>query len=156
MTLEERFWLKVDKQAGDDACWLWIAAKQKRYGVINIDRELVRSHRVAWFLATGEWPQKQVLHTCDNPPCVRFRHLFEGTQKENMEDMSRKGRATTAKGEHHSKALLTAEQVVVIREKYRAGIKIAKIARELNIPWLCAAGVAYGRTYTSVPELYGI
>lgn len=32
-------------------------------------------------------------HTCDNHWCVRPDHLFLGSQKENMADMWRKGRA---------------------------------------------------------------
>jgi len=33
-----------------------------------------------------------VLHTCDNPPCGNDRHLFLGTQSDNMIDCLNKGR----------------------------------------------------------------
>lgn len=34
-----------------------------------------------------------VLHTCDNPVCVEPKHLFIGTQLNNMQDRNTKGRA---------------------------------------------------------------
>lgn len=34
-----------------------------------------------------------VLHHCDNPPCVRPEHLFQGTPQDNMDDKVTKGRA---------------------------------------------------------------
>ena len=40
----------------------------------------------------GTLPQKNLCHKCDNPACVRISHLFEGTQKENVDDARSKGR----------------------------------------------------------------
>jgi NUMOD3 motif len=33
-----------------------------------------------------------VCHTCDNPCCIRDEHHFLGTQKDNLQDVARKGR----------------------------------------------------------------
>ena len=33
-----------------------------------------------------------VLHRCDNPPCRNVNHIFLGSQKDNMQDCSNKGR----------------------------------------------------------------
>lgn len=41
-----------------------------------------------------------VLHHCDNPPCFRFDHLFQGTREDNFEDMRLKLRASHNRGTH--------------------------------------------------------
>jgi hypothetical protein len=86
--LEDRFWEKV--LVGDD-CWGWIASKNSNgYGKILVRLELkwhsLIASRVSWFLSTGEWPSKFILHKCDNPACIRFSHLFQGTQNDNVKD----------------------------------------------------------------------
>jgi hypothetical protein len=52
-----------------------------------------RAHRVAWEIYCGEIPNNlHVLHTCDNPLCVKPDHLWLGTQADNMRDKALKGR----------------------------------------------------------------
>lgn len=90
-TIEERFWAKVNKT---DGCWEWTAHKLfNGYGRFSIRGATDYSHRVAWELGSGKYPTgKQVLHTCDNPGCVKMDHLFLGTLKENMADRNEKHR----------------------------------------------------------------
>jgi len=98
----ERFWSKVDKDTSS-GCWLWTAGKTPLgYGIFQVKTEKcmgwghwksVRAHRFAWELTYGLIPEgMNVLHKCDNPPCVRPTHLFLGTQKDNVRDMIHKGR----------------------------------------------------------------
>lgn len=110
--LETRFWKKVNKTK---SCWLWTASKHEfGYGIIGEDhsRNTLKAHRVSWKLANGEIPPGlQVLHKCDNPSCVNPKHLFLGTQSDNVKDMSRKGR-------HVGSRKLTPEQVKWIRKHW--------------------------------------
>ncbi len=81
-----------------DGCWEWLGSKSPfGYGQIsgsfNGARRTLRTSRVAWFLRLGKWSRRLILHKCDNPACVRFSHLFEGSQKDNMYDRNKKGRA---------------------------------------------------------------
>lgn len=54
---------------------------------------MVYAHRFSYALAFGNIPDEIVIcHRCDNPACVRPDHLFAGTQKDNLHDMTVKGR----------------------------------------------------------------
>src|SRR5690349_13950224 len=77
--------------------------------------------RLAYTLGVGPIPDGMcVCHHCDNPRCIRLAHLFVGTQKDNMNDMRRKGRAAPLiprlrVGRDHHNARLTEDQVKEIR-----------------------------------------
>jgi hypothetical protein len=89
-----RFWAKVDKSAGEDACWPWTAARSKLdYGVFGIGPILVLAHRFAYETTHGTIAAGIcVLHRCDNPPCCNPAHHFLGTKLDNSLDMAAKGR----------------------------------------------------------------
>jgi len=116
--LAERFWEKVDRSPGHGPwgdCHIWTGGiTGVGYGGIKLDGRMQQAHRVAWFLETGEWPDPCALHHCDNPPCVRFGHLFEGTHDDNMADKIAKGREV--RGAQACGAKLTVADVLAIRE----------------------------------------
>jgi len=89
----ERFWAFVEK--GSDAeCWNWKGAKKDSgYGVIGLGNKLIRAPRLSYTMEYGEIPRgKFVCHHCDNPSCVNPKHLFLGTNQDNMNDMCNKER----------------------------------------------------------------
>lgn len=90
----ERFWANVHK-GGPDECWIWTASRNQRgAGHLWVGPLLRQAHRISYGLHNGPIPGwANVLHKCDNPPCVNPRHLFLGTQRDNMEDMFAKGRS---------------------------------------------------------------
>ena len=112
-------------------CHLWLGALAHfGYGIFYYSKNGVRlsdrAHRVAWVMIHGPIPiGLNVLHKCDTPSCVNSDHLFLGTHSDNVADMVRKGRQARGKdhglkvgGENHSKAKLSAAQVIKIREEY--------------------------------------
>ena len=87
--------------SGAYGCWLWVGHIQGGgYGTLHIRPHLHLAHRLSWELNVGPIPEGQnVLHHCDNPPCVRPSHLFLGSHADNVRDMVAKGR--NAKGERN-------------------------------------------------------
>lgn len=99
LSVEERFWGKVEKT---DGCWLWKGYRTpKGYGVFKMNGKNQQAHRAAWMLTHGPIPTGlDVLHECDNPPCVRPDTLFLGTNTDNQRDSVAKGRHVSSKKTH--------------------------------------------------------
>lgn len=135
----ERF-EKYFAKGSEDECWLWTGGMQgKKYGRFNWAPAANYAHRAAHMFYVGPVAEGMVvLHKCDNPSCVNPKHLLVGTQSDNIRDMMVKGRASfqkdpekykeigrklgaTQKGEHHSKAKLTATDVAAIRRLAKRG-----------------------------------
>jgi len=95
------FWTKIE--LSDNQCWLWTGAKDKDgYGLFKINRIMRRAHRLMYEAFYGTFNKKLlVCHTCDNPSCVRPKHLFLGTAKDNNNDAVRKGRYKAPSGDKH-------------------------------------------------------
>lgn len=144
--LAERFAARVDRVSTADGCWPWIGKPDAdgygRTAFSEIGHRL--AHRLAWSLSNdAPIPNGfDVLHTCDNPPCVRadepgiyvirgiarprWGHLWLGTHGDNMADRAAKGRQpsiprplATLKGEQIGRSVLTEDQVREIRRLKR-------------------------------------
>ncbi len=78
-----------------ETCWYWEGSKNpKGYGLIGPQYPTRRAHRYMYILTQGAIPEGfMVLHTCDNPSCVKPEHLKVGTAQDNTDDMIRKGRS---------------------------------------------------------------
>lgn len=79
-----RFWAKVDRSGGADACWLWHGAFCARhpYGKIKFSKATRYAHHVT----IGAIPNKGFVvdHLCRNTLCVNPAHLDVVTVYENV------------------------------------------------------------------------
>ena len=146
--IEGRFWSKVDIK-GEDECWEWKVCKNGwGYGNFDVNGKKQLAHRVAWELTYGPIPEGLLcLHTCDNPACNNPKHLWLGTNQDNVADMVAKGRQSHKlkgipkkeeskvymKGSKNGRSRLTEQDVICIRVLYQAGVQQAKIARMYKI-----------------------
>lgn len=152
VSLADLFWQKVNKDGPvirDEIgpCWIWMAAKDSGgYGRLGKHK----AHRVAWFLAHGEWPARDALHRCDTRACVRDSHLFQGDDLVNARDRKQKGRDGDHKGSANGRAKLDAEKVREIRARYASGERVADMPARFGVSLAAIRFVLTGRTWTSV------
>lgn len=157
---EKRFWSFVDIRDSDD-CWEWQGASNGtgngcghgRFCIRVIEGKSLReySHRISWMLKFGDIPEgMSVLHKCDNPPCCNWKHLFLGTQKDNMQDASRKGRCVTPnlKGEEAYQAKLKEKDVLEIKRLLaEEKVSQSQIARNYNVSLQAIHLIKKGRNW---------
>lgn len=120
MTLAER--LQARTETDENGCWIWQGVTYAGYGRVRMPPAGRPGfcHRLMYEEVNGLLPKKMcVMHLCDNRRCINPDHLRAGTHTENMIDRSRKGRST---------AMLTADQVLEIRQKNKDGVGQTKLA----------------------------
>lgn len=117
MGIERRFWTKVNIQAPED-CWEWERCLTKQgYGSFYMGKAVTAS-RVAWTLTNGEIPPGlHVLHHCDNKKCCNPKHLFLGTNLDNIADKTSKYRGASK---------LTSQMVESIRKDTNPQVDISR------------------------------
>lgn len=129
-----RFWSKVGLPT-DAGCCLWLGARTgSGYGNFTSRGRFMPAHRVSLYLMVGEPPEGKTdaAHACRNRHCVAPDHLRWATRKENLHDRTRDD--TINHGERNGQAVLTPDQVLVIRERYvRGGVTQKQLATEFGV-----------------------
>lgn len=138
-------------------CWEWTGTPHSQgYGLFGGRF----AHRVAFERAYGHPARPFCLHRCDNRKCVRPSHLFEGTARDNHEDMRAKHRDSppphfygdahpshqhperVPRGSRSGAAKVTEADIVAIVAACNAGERQADIGRR------------YGLTQSGVSRIY--
>lgn len=143
-TLRERFDAKV--VARDTGCIEWTGVTgNSGYGMISwATSKSTGAHRVAWLLRHGEWPEKCILHSCDNRLCVNTDHMRVGTKGDNNRDTSAKGRLPH--GNDHFRAVVLDDVVPVIRMQRSRGMTLREIAQQHGSTIATIWNICNGRT----------
>jgi hypothetical protein len=145
------FWAKVD-MLGD--CWVWTHARTSAgYGNVRANRRNYTSHRCVYEYVYGPVPARLLIrHSCDNPPCVNPLHLLVGTAKMNTADMWDRGRGVvpTSVGSANGRAILTADLVVEIRERFAVEqVAPKRLASAYGVDGSVINRILTGRSWTS-------
>lgn len=163
--IESRFWSKTNKNSGHfgadgtypTECHEWIAGTDShKYGIFwdNDSKRMLRATHVSWKLHSGEIPGKKcVLHKCDNPPCIRFDHLFLGTKAQNIADMMAKGRHRTISkfGEANPFSKLTDKEIREIRQLYKNGVLQKELAKMFGVLQNTISGIVNYKSWRHIP-----
>jgi hypothetical protein len=153
-TREERFWDKVDRK-GDDDCWMWTAASRGTssngaYGAAWDGRKITSAHRVSYMINVGEVPEGSIVcHRCDNPLCVNPKHLFIGSQRDNMQDTIKKGRA------YRTSHKIDEDQALeILRLSYEERVPITTLGETYGVTASAISHLRTGRTHFATYQAY--
>lgn len=156
MTVEERFWSRVNKYGKlvpnmDTRCWSWLGRKNDSgYGQFNIGDKGITISRYSYILHYGLIPSGMlVCHKCDNPECTNPDHLFLGSTKDNTRDSINKGRF--AWGEKSGMAKLTCDNVIEIRILWKSGLHdLKQLSDRFNVHKVTISSVVNNKSWRSV------
>lgn len=131
------FWKRVNKNTDTD-CWEWTGALNKwGYGHIKWFGLYIGAHQLSFMIHDGEIPDgMKICHTCDNPKCVHPRHLYCGTDQDNVNDRVARKRSAVLRGERNGNARFTDEEAERILAMMSAGLKPRRIMAEMGLPTL--------------------
>lgn len=129
----------------NSGCWIWTGCINHRgYGRFLFKGRNHLAHRFAFVAYGGAEPGTlNVLHRCDNPPCVNPDHMFLGTDRDNAIDMAKKGRAPATK--------LRREQIPQIRSLFRKNFSYMEISERFNVSDKAIRNIIAGRSWHYVP-----
>jgi hypothetical protein len=150
--IQDRFMAKVSVPNDPNACWKWKGVPDKKgYGFIWVNSKNALAHRLSYKLFCGEIAKGMcVCHKCDNPGCVNPKHLFLGTQKENMADMIQKGRSNKAKGSKNGRAKLKEDDIQEIRKMIDSELTLTQIAKQFNVSQWTISRIKRGNNWSHV------
>lgn len=131
-------------------CWIWQGAtNSKGYGSIGNTGwakkfNTYSTHRLSYKVFNGEIPENMlVCHTCNVPSCVNPKHLYVGTNEDNIRDRIIAG---SSKGERNPNSKLTVNNVLEIK-KLLARFTNVQIAAKFNVDARCISDIRVGRTW---------
>jgi hypothetical protein len=157
--LRERLLPKAHITDNEDDCWLW-KNTSRRYGNIAsgcAGLGILQAHRASYLVHIGPIPNGlNVLHSCDNTLCINPKHLFLGTQADNVDDMIHKGRQSFGGdrpkfGEDNPVALLTTNEVIEIKKLLAEGkLMVKEIATMFKVSRQAITNIKTGRRWSHI------
>lgn len=152
----KRYWSKVRK---DDECWKWTdSLGGTGYGQFLIFNRKLLPHRISYILHKKSIIPEGLLacHICDNPSCVNPKHIFIGSQKDNLMDCSRKKRCSSGehmpKGELSKWSKLKEKDVLDIFKLLNARVRQIDIAKKFNVTQSNVSEIKRGNSWKHLKE----
>jgi len=151
----------------ESGCWIWMGACTDRpYGIVwapRPSRKAIMAHRFSYKLYKGTIPDgMNVCHSCDVTLCVNPKHLFIGTQLDNIHDMIAKkrnfmfpnpgNRGHHAKGSRNGASVITEESVIFMRKLFddKECSNIAELSRRFHISESQSSRIVYRESWKHI------
>lgn len=107
------------------------------YGFTSFRGRQRPTHRLMYMVTEGPIPEGlQILHSCDNPPCMEPDHISPGTGKKNMQESVERGRHHEAVKTHCDHGHELVGDNVSFAESGRRHCKVcSRIRHRINAGW---------------------
>lgn len=147
--LEHHGWTSVSNVPELGDCWIWGGGVDSNgYGSVWHAGEGLRAHRAAYQVFVGPIPvDLMVCHACDIRNCINPKHLWLGTNQDNMNDMLSKGRGNRRKGAQVSNSKLVESDVLDIRKRYKAKEPLKSIGGRYGVTESCVWSVGTHKSW---------
>lgn len=147
--------ISIDESTG---CWDWQGYRRKGYGFMSVGSRLDQTkrqkpaHRLSYEIFVGNIPPGlMVCHKCDNPGCINPKHLFLGTNQDNVNDREQKGRNNHYFGESDPNAILTTRDVLDARKARTNGATFRGLAHQYGVHVNTITRAVKGATWAHLP-----
>lgn len=136
-----------------NGCWTCDTAYRTVHGYLAVQitengiQHAFKAHRFSYEHFVGKIPDEMlVCHKCDNPSCCNPRHLFLGSQSDNMRDMVAKCRGLV--GAKNPNTKFSEDDILHIYECIDRGMSRKKIAEIYGVASVTISHIATGRNWT--------
>jgi len=120
----------IEYEVNENGCNLCTSHSLNKdgYPTMGINGKKVFIHRYVYEQNYEKIPDGMVVrHKCDVRNCINPLHLDVGSQFDNVQDMIKRGRKPSRKGELNGRSKLTEMDVRVIRKNKLSSYKICKL-----------------------------
>jgi HNH endonuclease len=136
----------------DTPCLVWTGPVWSAgYGTISFKGKAYSVHRLIYLIDKGEIKKGlSICHKCDCLRCCNVEHLFTGTQRDNIRDSVSKGRFRRCDSENHGQAVLTKDEVSLIRYFLQNGWNCKELARRYGVNSSTVSSIKRKQTWRHV------
>lgn len=143
--------LLLSVRESPSGCLEWVKGTRKGYGQFLYRGKKMQATRFVYQTFVGNIPKGMfVCHKCDNRACVNTKHLFIGTNSDNMADMDRKGRRRPAQGSINGSAKLSECDVLEIRKLRKAGATVTSLAKQYGVKHNTVCNITLRNTWRHI------
>lgn len=139
---------RVDFYINENNCFICTSHAKDKDGYIRYGKEKrnTKMHRHIYEECFGDIPKGMLIrHKCDNPSCINPEHLELGTNRQNKDDMIKRGRVL--KHENHPSNKLKWDDVNKIRDMYKQGVTQKELSKTFKVSQTNISKIILNKTW---------